>query len=273
MKKNIKDLAMRAGMTGMAALSMAGALAGTAFAAEGDPVKGSNTTEAVTYHKSTSTGDLTETNEGAAFDATGKDQLMDVTDGAFGGKVNKATKVVVEQASSVVVEVPFKITLNGAKIDDKTVTENSAKYKIRVKGDIDGLTQVNVVPNTATVAKFIGKIGEAPEQPDNYDKATEGTFKMVESAGVKKAITAHISQDKKLGTDGNLEAYDKKIDGTRWTMAQDGTEATGDAAAFLDKTKGGTVYVDNLSAGKWENDISFDISATKIDADYAKDTI
>lgn len=270
MKKNIKDLAMRAGMTGMAALSMAGALAGTAFAAEGDPVKGNNTTEAVTYHKSTSTGDLTETNEGGAF-ATDDTQMMDVTDGAFGGKVNKDTKVVVEQASSVAVEVPFKITLEGKKAD--AATKNKADYKVRVKGDIDGLTQVNVVPNTATVAKFTGKIGEAPVQADNYDKATEGTFKMVESAGIKKAITAHISQDKKLGDAGAFEAYDKKIDGTRWTMAQDGTEATGDAAAFLDKTKGGTVYVDNLSAGKWENDISFDISATKIDADYAKDTV
>ena len=271
MKKNIKDLAMRAGMTGMAALSMAGALAGTAFAAEGDPVKGTNTTEAVTYHKSTSTGDLTETNEGAAFDATGKDQLMDVTDGAFGGKVNKATKVVVEQASSVAVEVPFKITLEGKKAD--AATKNKADYKVRVKGDIDGLTQVNVVPNTATTVKKAGMIGEAAAQDDNYDKASEGTFKMFESAGVKKAITAHISQDKKLGADDNLEAYAKKIDGTRWTMAQDGTEATGAAAAFLDKTKGGTVYVDNLSAGKWENDISFDISATKIDADYAKTTV
>lgn len=270
MKKNIKDLAMRAGMTGMAALSMAGALAGTAFAAEGDPVKGNNTTEAVTYHKSTSTGDLTETNEGGAF-ATDDTQMMDVTDEVFGATANKSTKVVVEQASSVAVEVPFKITLKGAKAD--TATKNKADYKVRVKGDIDGLTQVNVVPNTHTVAKFAGKIGEAPEQPDNYDKATEGTFKMFESAGVKKAITAHISQDKKLGDNGEFEAYDKKIDGTRWTMAQDGTEATGAAAAFLDKTKGGTVYVDNLSAGKWENDISFDISATKIDTDYAKDTI
>ena len=191
---------------------------------------------------------------------------MDVTDGAFGGKVNKATKVVVEQASSVAVEVPFKITLEGAKAN--AATKNKADYKVRVKGDIDGYTQINVVPNTATTVKKEGMTGEAAAQNDNYDKASEGTFKMFESAGVKKAITAHISQDKKLGTDGNLEAYATKTDGTRWTMAKDGTDG-GAAAALLDKTKGGTVYVDNLSAGKWENDISFDISATEIDADYA----
>lgn len=242
MKKNIKDLAMRAGMTGMAALSMAGALAGTAFAAT--PTKGTDTTEAVTYY------DNLGTTEAGAFDGTGRDQLFDVTDGAFAGKVNKATKVVVEQGASIAVEVPFKITLAGAK---GATDGNKADYSIRVKGDIAGDTQVNVVPNTATTVKNENKVGVAAAQEDNFAKDTgSGTFLMAESAGVKKAITATITQAK---------------DDTRWTMAKDGTD-TG-ATAYLDKTKTGKVTVANLSAGKWENDISFDISATEIDADYA----
>lgn len=247
MKKNIKDLAMRAGMTGMAALSMAGALAGTAFAA---PTKGANTDEAVTYY------DKQGTAEAGAFDGTGEDQLFDVTDGAFDGKVNKATKVIVEQGASIAVEVPFKITLEGKKIGVDGVTENKADYSIRVKGDIAGDTQVNVVPNTATTIKNDGKIGVAADQEDNFSKENgSGTFLMAESAGVKKAITATITQTK---------------NDTRWTMGQDGTDDGN--AAYLDKTKTGKVTVANLSAGKWENDISFDISATDIDTDYVKDT-
>lgn len=242
MKKNIKDLAMRAGMTGMAALSMAGALTGTAFAA---PTKGTNSVSTdTTYYN------VDGTSEGAAFDATGDTQTFDVTDGAFAGKVSKATKVIVEQGASIAVEVPFKITLEGAK---RAADGNKADYSIRVKGDIAGDTQVNVVPNTATTVKNENKVGVAAAQEDNFAKDTgSGTFLMAEFAGVKKAITATIIQTK---------------DNTRWTMAKDGTDDG--HAAYLDKTKTGKVTVANLSAGKWENDISFDISATEIDADYA----
>lgn len=251
MKKNIKDLAMRAGMTGMAALSMAGALAGTAFAGQ----RGDNSTAGVIYHTKDSTGTVTDedasTNMGGEFDETGDTQSMHVSGdendkGIFGGPVKKSTKVVVDQMASVAVEVPFKITLNGA-----AGAENKAEYKIRVKGDIDGSTQINVVPNTAT-AEVTGVTGSKTDDDFGKTKPGEGTFPMIESAHVKTPITATIKQAK---------------DNTRWTMAKDGG-AAGDGVidegvtATLDKTKTGTVEVANLSAGKWENTIGFDISAT-----------
>ncbi len=244
MKKNIKDLAMRAGMTGMAALSMAGALAGTAFAGQ----RGDNSIEGVIYHTKDSTGTVTDedavTNMGGAFDETGDTQLMHVSGdeydkGIFGEPVKKSTKVVVDQMASVAVEVPFKITLNGA-----AGAENKAEYKIRVKGDIDGSTQINVVPNTAT-AEVPGVVGSQTDNDFGKTAEDKGTFPMIESAHVKKVITATITQAK---------------NDTRWTMAKDGTDDG--AAARLDKTKTGTVEVANLSAGRWENTIGFDISAT-----------
>lgn len=103
MKKNIKDFAMRAGMTGMAALSMAGALAGTAFAAE--PTKDLPTAKVAGTQGTDSTAHTTYYDEDGTAEYDGEDKLFNVTDGVFGNKVTKATRVVVDQASTVAVVV------------------------------------------------------------------------------------------------------------------------------------------------------------------------
>lgn len=229
-KQNLKEKAYKSMAVMMAAASIAGAGAMPAFAA---PTKGNTSTEAVTYF------DTDGTSEAAG------DALFDVTDDVFDDTVSKSTKVEVEQGASVSVKVPFKIVLDGTK-----GASNDATYEVTVKGDIAGDTQINVVPNTATVEKNAGKSGVAAAQADNFSKDTgTGTFKMAETAGIKKAITATITQAD-----------------TSWTMADDGSD-DGSGAATLDATKTGTVEVANLSAGQWSNDIGFDISATDIDVD------
>ena len=230
MNRNFKEKAIKSMAIMMAAASMAGTLAVPAFAA---PTKGNTSSEKVTYYK----------DDGTTEDVNSEtSMLFDVTDGAYGGTVNKATKVEVEQGASVSVKVPFKIVLDGTR-----GAENDATYQVTVKGDIAGDTQINVVPNTATTVKNSGLSGEAAAQEDNFADGS-GTFKMAERAGVKKAITATISQAE-----------------TSWTMADDGSD-DGSGAASLNATKEGTVKVVNLSAGAWSNDIGFDISATEIDA-------
>lgn len=230
MNRNFKEKAIKSMAIMMAAASMAGTLAVPAFAA---PTKGNTSSEKVTYYK----------NDGTTEDVNSEtSMLFDVTDGAYGGTVSKATKVEVEQGASVSVKVPFKIVLDGTK-----GAENDATYQVTVKGDIAGDTQINVVPNTATTVKNEGLSGEAAAQADNFADGS-GTFKMAERAGVKKAITATITQAD-----------------TSWTMADDGSD-DGSGAASLNATKEGTVKVVNLSAGAWSNDIGFDISATEIDA-------
>ena len=230
MNRNFKEKAIKSMAIMMAAASMAGTLAVPAFAA---PTKGNTSSEKVTYYK----------NDGTTEDVNSEtSMLFDVTDGAYGGTVSKATKVEVEQGASVSVKVPFKIVLDGTR-----GAENDATYQVTVKGDIAGDTQINVVPNTATAVKNSGLSGEAAAQENNFADGS-GTFKMAERAGVKKAITATITQAD-----------------TSWTMADDGSD-DGSGAASLNATKEGTVKVVNLSAGAWSNDIGFDISATDITA-------
>lgn len=229
MNTNLKSKAVKSMAIIMAAASMAGTIAVPTFAA---PSKGNTSSEKVTYYKDNGTDE--DVNSETSM-------LFDVTDEIYGSTASKATKVEVEQGASVSVKVPFKIVLDGTK-----GAENDATYEVTVKGDIDGDTQINVVPNTATTVKNDGLSGEAAAQEDNFSGGT-GTFKMAEKAGVKKAITATITQAD-----------------TSWTMADDGTD-DGSGAASLDATKNGTVKVENLSAGQWSNDIGFDISATDID--------
>lgn len=246
--RNLKIKAGKSLAVFMAAMSMMSVASVPAFAAT--PSKGNNSTAGVTYHLSTTDGAMNDDNEGGAFKDAKDDttQMKDVTDDIYdNGGYHSETKVVVEQGSTVAVQAPFKITLDGKKDAD-----NKADYQIRVRGDIDGDTQINVVPNTTTIVQNQGMTGEAAAQADNFDRTKgTGTFLMAESAGVKKAITATITQ---------------KLNNTRWTMGKDGTDDG--AAAYLDKTKTGKVEVANLSAGAWENDIMFDISVSEIDSDY-----
>lgn len=217
----------------LATMMMVGAMAVSsvmpAFAAE----KVVDSTEAVTYYDQA----------GTAESATG-DELFDAT-GAFDATISKDTKVEVSQAVTLAVKTPFKIVLNGTKGE-----ANDATYDVQVKGDIDGNTQVNVVPNTAHFASLADKEASTNEVANNF-AGTTGTFAMLEKAGVKNNITATITQDD-----------------TSWTMADDGT-TTG--AQQIDDADGkgikhGTVEVADLSAGEWSNDIAFDVSTEAINA-------
>ena len=199
----------------------------TSFAAD----KIETTAEAVKYYDEA----------GTAESATG-DELFDAM-GAFDETISKETKVVVAQEATLAVKVPYKIVLNGTKGED-----NDATYDVQVKGDISGTDQVNVVPNTAHYASLADKEAGSNMVADNFADG-QGTFAMLEAAGVKNNITATIVQED-----------------TSWTMADDGTTS---GAQQIDDADGkgikhGTVSVADLSAGEWSNDIAFDISVTEI---------
>lgn len=201
--------------------------------------KGNTSSEEVTYYN--------EAGDGAS--GTG-DEFMDA-DAAFDDTMSKETKVEVERSSAdnLAVRVPYKIVLNGASGET-----NDADYEVEVKGDIAGDIQVNVVPNTAHYGSLADKEAASNLVADNF-KTKEGggsgtgTFAMLDEAGVKRNITATVTQED-----------------TSWTIKDDGTD-TGEEIIDAVAGKGiksGNVEVDGLSAGKWSNDIAFDISVAEV---------
>lgn len=180
---------------------------------------------------------------GAAYGAAGVDSTEAVEynnelgleyNDAWTGVAQDDTEVLVSQASSFTVKIPKKITLAGKK-----GVENKADFEVTVNANVPGDLVINVAPNTASKTKLDGS---ATQENDFADGS--GTFAMLEKAGVKKNITATITQAD-----------------TTWTVADDndglGVEGITNAA------HAGKVVVENLSSGEWSNNINFDIAATK----------
>jgi len=194
-----------------------------AFAASGDAYGNSGTTSSL------------EVKYNTVSDGFATDIDYDTVDyeAAWNGVAQDETEVIVSQAASFDVKIPKKITLLGTK-----GAANEAAYDITVNGNVPGDLVINVAPNTAS-AKTGGT------QENNFDKtAGSGTFAMLEKAGIKKDITATITQAD-----------------TTWTISDDGDGAS--VESITSATHAGKVAVANLTAGEWSNTINFDISATQ----------
>ena len=206
MNRNFKEKAIKSMAIMMAAASMAGTLAVPAFAA---PTKGNTSSEKVTYYKDNGTDE--DVNSETSM-------LFDVTDGAYGGTVNKATKVEVEQGASVSVKVPFKIVLDGTK-----GAENDATYQVTVKGDarvtkvgrfvrksrLDEVSQlIDVFRGTMT---FVGTRPEVPKYTERYTPEMMATLLL--PAGVTSLASIYYKDEAELldASDDTDKTYVEKV--------------------------------------------------------------